>query len=160
LAGEQALPFDEDDEEHKEEVEDEEPTYCRDLDKVEIALPRDGDGFEYCLVLNEHPTEDEYKEAQQDAKRTRQDVLTSVATGKNMDSHNKVNSLLMSDTSDRSDTSSPSDSCSVMAKENMRKKCKYMRELKTFTGNSARKRSKKVTKTAIRVGHTKGKHLW
>jgi hypothetical protein len=45
LAGEQALPFDEDDEEHKEEVEDEEPTYCRDLDKVEIALPRDGDGL-------------------------------------------------------------------------------------------------------------------
>jgi hypothetical protein len=47
-----------------------------------------------------------------------------------------------------------------MAKENMRKKCKSMRELKTYTRNSARKRSKKVTKTATRVGHRKGKHLW
>jgi hypothetical protein len=65
LTDKQALPFDKDDEEHKEEVEDEEPTYCGDLDEVEIALPRDGNGFEYHLVLNEHPTEDEYKEAQQ-----------------------------------------------------------------------------------------------
>ena len=47
LADEQDLPFDEDNEEYKEEVEDEEPTYyCGDLDEVEIALPRDGNGFD------------------------------------------------------------------------------------------------------------------
>jgi hypothetical protein len=40
------------------------PTVETCLDKVEIALPRDGDGFEYHLVLNDHPTEDEYKEGQ------------------------------------------------------------------------------------------------
>jgi hypothetical protein len=79
LADKQALPFDEDDEYHKEEVEDEEPTYCGDLDEVEIALPRDGNGFEYHLVLNdEHPTEDDYKEVQQDMKRTRKEMFWPV----------------------------------------------------------------------------------
>jgi hypothetical protein len=83
--------------------------------------------------------------------------LACVATGKNMDSHNKVNSLLMSDTSDRSDTSSPSDSCSVMAKEHMRKKCKSIRELKTYTGNSARKRSKTRDKVSYKGWSLEGK---
>ena len=72
-------------------------------------------------------------------KRTRKDVMACVATGKNMDSYNKVNSLLMSDTSD---TSSPSDSCSVMAKEHTRKKHQSMRELKTYTGDSVCKEKK------------------
>ena len=87
-------------------------------------------------------------------KRTRKDVMACVATGKNMDSYNKVNSLLMSDTSD---TSSPSDSCSVMAKEHTRK----MRELKTHRRQCVQgKEAKQGTKTATRVGHKKGNHLW
>jgi hypothetical protein len=91
-------------------------------------------------------------------KRTRKDVMACVATGKNMDSYNKVNSLLMSDTSD---TSSPSDSCSVMAKEHTRKKHQSMRELKTHRRQCVQgKEAKQGTKTATRVGCRKGKHSW
>ena len=121
LAVQKSYKSDDDDEEQEDDDDAEEPTFCGDLDKVEIALRRDrGTGFEYHLVTDAPTTKAEYKEAQEDARRARNLVLANL-TDENRDSYERVNALLTSDTSDTSDTSSPMDSHSL-AKELTKKK--------------------------------------
>jgi hypothetical protein len=76
----------------------------------------------------------------------------------NKDSYDKVTTMLTRDTSDMSDySSSPSDSCSVLAKEHMKKRCKSMCKLKTYTGGSTRKRCKTKDKDGYKGWSQEGK---
>ena len=128
-----------DTDEEEETDDDDDQIFCGDLDEVEIALPDDGIG-EYKLILNECPTEVVYKEAQEATERVRKETFANINHA-NMNQHghihsyDKVNSLLMSDTSN---TSSPNES-HVVAKELTKKKRKSLRELKMYIGSGAKK---------------------
>jgi hypothetical protein len=69
--------------------------FCSDLDKIEIALPKDDGDDYYELVFNEGPTKEQAKAA---AKEVRKDALANVSNQCHMQSYKKVKSMLMADT--------------------------------------------------------------
>ena len=131
-----------DEEEPQGEADDEKKTFCGDLDELEIANPQMDDHSGFHLVVD---GDQEYKEMQKITRQARKTIIRSDGFRRNKDSNDKVTAMLTRDTSDTSDySSSPSDSRSVLAKERTKKRRKSMRELKTYTGGSARKKRKKT----------------
>jgi hypothetical protein len=68
--------------------------FCSDLDKIEIALPKD-DGGDYKLVFDEGPTKTQAKAA---AEEVRKDAVANLSNRCHMQSFKKVKSMLTADT--------------------------------------------------------------
>jgi hypothetical protein len=111
---------------------DDEQIFCTDLDEMEIAVP-DNDGISgFKLVVDKSP--EEYKAAQEAAKKVRKEGLANVSNCHHAQSYKKVASMLTNDASSSSNNS-PCDA----AKEAKKKKWQSMMGLKMYTGSGAKK---------------------
>jgi hypothetical protein len=106
--------------------------FCSDLDKIEIALPKD-DGDNYRLAFNEGPTKEQAKAA---AEEVRKDALANVSNQCHMQSYKKVKSMLLVDTLT---TNMQEMTRQLAAKEFTKEKRKSMMDLKKYTGSVSKK---------------------
>jgi hypothetical protein len=114
--------------------------FCSDLDKIEIALPKDDDG-DYELVFNAGPTKTQAKAA---AEEVRKDALANVSNQCNMqvilfwlDTKGEIN------VDDRYTYHHHAGHNELSgSKKFMQKKRKSMMELKKYTGSASKKTKK------------------